>query len=457
MRQQERRSVGIALLLTLATVAACDDSPGLVTDAEVQRAVPANAIVVSNAADLVGALSPLNAGRRIVVRAGTYAISTPLVVPDGASLEGEGVMEFAGGLPTGFTPASLTAVEMVANVPGPVVTLGDGSSIRGLRIVDLQGRAVANVVAVWSRGPGDDVTASITDTEIVNPNPHGIVFQGPTGTGISALTLNPNLGAPPGPHHDATVRVRVDGTLVRSPNGGVGLFAFNFAERGTVSVRQTGSVVGGGIISNGGVSRPDAVVDAVVRIDSRRNLYLEEAADPCAAPRLGWNLSGGSGPPVPLPVGETSGNTLAMTSLDDRIEGFAMAVLATGARRFFGAPTAGPTSGNSLDLSLIGTAISTPSCGNVGADLRLAGALSGNDTLTPGTDNIVRAVIRGVTGSGARNNYYLDAVGPSGALAPAFQGSGNRLDIVGNAQAFDRTNSGLDPAPGAAQFVGGGS
>jgi hypothetical protein len=45
-------------------------------------------IIVENVADLIGALVPANAGRRIRVRKGTDRVEDPLLVPDGASLEG---------------------------------------------------------------------------------------------------------------------------------------------------------------------------------------------------------------------------------------------------------------------------------------------------------------------------------------------------------------------------------
>jgi hypothetical protein len=60
-------------------------------------------IVVSTSAELEGALSPSNAGRYITVRAGTYELTHGLVVPDGATVAGEGAMMFdESGWPQGF-------------------------------------------------------------------------------------------------------------------------------------------------------------------------------------------------------------------------------------------------------------------------------------------------------------------------------------------------------------------
>jgi hypothetical protein len=226
------------------------------------------------------------------------------------------------------------------------------------------------------------------------------------------------------------------------------VFAFNFAARGSVSVKLTGNIVVGGLVANGGVSLPDAVHDSRVGIESNGNLYRYDSPDACATPHFGWNLTGGSGPPVPLPVPETARNSLRVHSVDDRIEGFTTGVVASGSRRFFPSPIAGPSTDNSVDLQLLGSRISTPACGGAQfvADLDLAGAFAGDDALFAGDGNSLRAVIRGVTGSGARFNSYARSDGPSGPQPPALQGS-NSIEIVGSPEAFAGTNQHLDPAP----------
>lgn len=451
------RTLLIAVLAWSALGAACgvDDAlePEAATPETPAWSVEAGAhvIVVGSSAELVAALSPVNAGRRILVRAGTYPIEAPLTVPDGTALEGEGVMRFEGGLPVGFDPDMRTTLRMDANVPGNVLTLGDGASIRGLKIVDLPGRT-GNVVAVVSRDAGDRISATIAESEIVNPNP----LVAGTGYGLLVVTDNPNLGASPAPHEGAALSVRMVRSLIRSPAEGGGLFVFNFAALGSVSVKLAGNVIGGEITANGGVSRPDAVHDSEVAIESHRNLYRNDSPSPCAMARsFAWNLTGGSGPPVPLPVPETARNTLRMHSVDDRIEGFRTGVLAFGGRRFFGLPTAGPSTDNGIDLELLGGRISTPSCGGAAfvADLDLAGAFAGSDALIPGDGNTLRAVIRGVTGSGSRSNEYANSQGPSGALPTGLQGD-NHLAVVGSLEAFARTNRHIDPLPGTEFFTG---
>jgi len=416
-----------------------------------------NSIVVSNSIELTAALVPENAGRRIRVQAGDYSLTQLLTVPDQVTLEGEGDMLFDdAGLPTGFAAGTRTTLTMTANAPGNVLTLGDGVTVRGIAIQDLAGR-VGNSIGVFSREAGDRLSATIAEVEIVNPNTHTIVPAGPAGCAVAVVTQNPNMGADPPPHAGAEIAVRLTRSLIRSnaTGTGCGLFAFNFAPVASVSVALTDNIVVGGIILSGGVSRPDAVHDSRTGIQSKRNLYRNDGADPCAPQRIGWNANGGSGTPVPLPIGATERNELRIHSQDDRIEGFTTAVLAVGGRRFFAAPIAGATTDNSVDLKLLGTTITTPSCGGgtVVADFRLAGALVSSASLVPGDGNTLRAVIRGVTGSGSRSNAYADVLGPAGPVAPEFQGTGNRLEVAGNLNAFGQTNRALDPAPGPEFFT----
>jgi hypothetical protein len=417
------------------------------------------AIVVTNSAELGAALVPENAGRRIRVRAGDYPLTQLLTVPDGVTLEGEGVMLFDGvGMPTGFAAGTRTTLIMTTNVAGNVLTLGNGVMVRGMAIEDLAGRA-GNSIGVPSRDVGDRVFTTLAEVEIVNPNSHSIVPAGPAGCGVAVVTLNPNMGADPPPHAGPELGARISSSIIRSnaTGTGCGLFAFNFAPVARVSVALDGNVVVGGIIVSGGVSRPDAVHDSRTEIQSKRNLYRNGSADQCAPQRIGWNVNGGSGTPAPLPTAATERNSVRIHSFDDRIEGFTTAMLAVGGRRFFAAPIAGPTTDNSVDLQLLGTTIATPSCGaaTAVADFRLAGALVSGASLVPGDGNTLRALMRGVTGSGSRSNVYADVLGPTGPLAPLFQGTGNRLEIAGNLHAFEQTNRGIDPAPGSEFFTGG--
>ena len=426
---------------------------------------------VSNVAQLLIALESANAGRTVRLAAGTYDIAVPIIVPDGVRLIGSGVMQYdARQLPSGFGDATRTTIRMAASAEGNMITLGDSSTIRALEIVDLDGRS-GNVVAVASRRPKDSVDATITETVIVNPNPLLVGAGLSVGRGLWVVTQNLNMGKAPAPHEGSLLSVRMTRSIIRSPSGGGGFFAYNFAANSRIRVEITGSVVGGSSEANGGVSRPDAVHDANVQILSSGNLYRNEWMDPCISPLLGLNLIGGSGAPIPLQLPATVRNELQVQSVNDRIEGFTTGVLATGGRRFFAEPLNAPPTDNHIELQLVGTTIVTPACAQADsttsvensmgipgvrklilADLRLYGAQSDNDRLNPGDRNTVRVELRGVTGSGTRSNRYLDNGGPSGILASQFRGRGNRLEIVGEPQSFSRANRGIQPAPDSRFF-----
>jgi hypothetical protein len=431
-----------------------------------------NTAIIASSGELAAALVPANAGRRIRIRAGTYDVVQPLTVPDGMTLEGEGVMRFAAdGHPTGFSSGPRTTLRMRANVGGDVLTLGSGVTIRNVEIVDLAGRS-GNVVAVASRRPGDSVSATIIESVMVNPNPLTVGAGGALGRGLHITTRNPNMGADPPPDEAAVVAVRVLRSVIRSPAGGGGFFAFNFSPNSRISLEITRSVIGGSNEANGGVSRPDAVHDSEVHITSQGNIYRNEWEDRCASALLGWNLTGGSGAPIPLALPVTARNRLNVRSVDDQFDGFTTGVHATGSRRFFPAPlNAAPTS-NRIDLQLIGTRISTPACAPIAragdlaelpaavqvlkvGDLELIGGWARNVALAPGDSNTVRVELRGVTGSGTRANRYADVATFSGPLPAHLQGTGNRLEIVGDPQTFARTNRGIDPAPAAKFFTSG--
>jgi hypothetical protein len=314
------------------------------------------------------------------------------------------------------------------------------------------------------------VSATIIESVIVNPNPLTIGAGGALGRGLHITTRNPNMGADPPPDEAAVVAVRMLRSVIRSPSGGGGFFAFNFSANSRISVEITRSVIGGSNEANGGVSRPDAVHDSEVRITSQDNIYRSEWKDRCVSAHLGWNLTGGSGAPIPLALPVTARNRLHMRSVDDQIDGFTTGVLATGSRRFFAAPLNEAPTGNRIDLQLIGTRISTPSCVPISGagyvtglpaeqvlkvgDLELIGGWARHAALAAGDGNTVRVELRGVTGSGSRANRYFDAAAYSGLLPAQLQGSGNRLEIVGSPQTFARTNRGIDPAPGAQFFIG---
>jgi hypothetical protein len=407
-----------------------------------RHAIPsANAatVVVTTVSELEAALVPANAGAQIVVRAGDYEIANPLTVPDRAILAGEGVMTLdESKLPAGIAPSGRTVIRAAAGLAGDILTLGNGSVIRSLVIEDAEGRAAGNPVAVVSRDAGDRVTARILDCEIVNPNPSGIAPQGPTGRGLVVWTRNPNLGEDPPPHEGARLRVQMTRSIVRSPAAAIGVFSINFASHAAIDLDLDGCVIGGGLTTAGGVSRPDAVTGAVLNVASRRNLYRSDSPDPTPQ---GWNLQGGTSAPIPgLASQASTSNTLRVHSRDDRIEGFANGIFATGATR--SNPLSEPSSSNGIDLTLQGLRLQTAA-----ADLTLFGATTFVEGVSAGDDNGVRVVMRQSTGSGARANVYANSAGDLG--------TGNRLEFAGSATAFAQTNEAIDPAPPAEFFTSG--
>ena len=149
-------------------------------------------------------------------------------------------------------------------------------------------------------------------------------------------------------------------------------------------------------------------------------------------------------PPIPCIVSQASTfNTLQMHSIDDTIAGFATGIVASGGRRINA--LSGTISSNRLELNLHGTLLQT-----ITADLRLSGAQTMLGVAT-GDDNTAHVVIHQATGSGARANRYAhSSIPPTGN-----PGIGNRLEIVGNANAFDQTNQNFVPPPPAEFFRGG--
>jgi hypothetical protein len=230
-------------------------------------------------------------------------------------------------------------------------------------------------------------------------------------------------------------------SIVRSPRGGDGVFAINFASHSQIGLDLESNAIGGVLGVSGGVGRPDPVTGASVTIQSRRNLYRSDSPGPTTT---GWQLLGGADAPPPVVSAASTFNSLRIHSKDDRIEGVAIGIAAVGGRRFQAA--SGPISSNSLEMNLLGTRIVTTV-----ADLRLSGGRALVSGVFPDEGNTLHVVVHQARGSGPRANVYVDsATVPPGSLGP-----GNRLEIVGNTNAFDHTNENFDPPPPAEFFTGG--
>jgi hypothetical protein len=397
-----------------------------------------SAIVVSSVAELQAALVAANAGSTILVEPGSYVIGAPLIVPDGVTLEGHGVM-LGHELPTGFEPGTETRILAAAGFAGDLLTLGDSVTLRGLIIEDVAGR-LGDVVAIGSSGAGSEIAASIEECEIRNPKAAGVNASGPTGRAIVILSRA-------AAHEGSVLSLDMTRSIVRSTLGAHVLFGNNFAARSSIYLTLTGNVVAGTTSLTGGVARPVEVRGSGITLTSKRNLYTATGTPA----QIGLHLIGGSDSPAPGSVAAGSiANSIAFHSTHDRVEGFRTGILAIGGRRWN--TTTGLSSDNRADLNLQGLHIATTGSG--AADWKFHAAETGGASLEilPGNGNSVRVLARGVTGSGTRLNSYRYVSGPA---LPANQGVGNRLEIVGNLQAFNKTNTAIDPAPPAEFFTSG--
>lgn len=400
---------------------------------------PRQVIVVSDAMRLQLALTPANAGQRIHLVHGTYAVSGPLVVPDGATLEGDGVMS-GRDLPDGFEAGTETTIIPDTTAPafaGDLLTLGNGSAIRGVTIEDVKGR-IGNVVAVRSRGAGDRVSASIVRCKIINPKTPGAGPDGPLGRALAVLSQNRSLGFDPPPDENADVHVILSHSIVQSPTSSA-IFAINFASHADIAIAVTANRIDGSMELTGGVSRPDEVKGASLTVRSDGNVYSSSGGTSVA-----WTIDGGSGAPIPGFVAPgTSHNVVRLTSIRDAIEGFPSGIAATGAKRHNTPPTSEPNSDNVVDLRLIGLELSTSV-----ADLIFQGAAA-DGQYAPGDRNTLRVLMIGATGSGSRQNSYANEVA---AGQTQNLGTGNELSVFGSVESFGVLNPDVIPAPPAEFF-----
>jgi hypothetical protein len=345
-------------------------------------------------------------------------------------------MQFdSSGLPTGTALAGETRLRSTVSLFGDVVTLGDGARLANLVIEDIADRA-GNVVAISTRYVGDVVFASIAQCELINPNAAGIQPPGPTGHGVLLISRNLGFNFDPPPHDDSAISLNMAGSIVRSPGGGSGVMAINFASRSRIAVELRGNVIGGGVVAAGGVSRPDDTYDSSVRIESHKNLYRSDSPLPT---EVGWQLDGGADAPIPgLVAGTTIANEIYFRSTLDRIEGFAGGILARGGRRI--SALAGQISLNQVEINATQLEMVTTT-----RDLELYGDFSFAPGVTAGADNLLRLGLRRANGSGVSDNQYGDSnVVPAG---------GNQFEVPGSSVAFGHNNSGIDPLPAAEFFT----
>jgi hypothetical protein len=409
-------------------------------------------IDVNNANDLIGALKPENAGRTIRVMHGTHQVGVPLLVPDGATLQGTGEMQFDDDLPVGFQ-GTKTRIIAKNTLKGNLLTLGNESKVEKLVLEglppgggsgpdpeDADGRW-GNVVAVASRDSNDIASATILDCELKNRIGSGFGTDGPTGGAVLVYTRNPRKPAPPDPlpHVDATVTVTVKRSIVDTPKDGKAVFAMNFASGGQITVNLENNVVRGPLDVIGGLSRPDAVVGATTTIESNKNRYSPQGVSAVEA----WQIIGGSSSPLGGPA-NTDSNTASVRSKDDQIEKFRVGIAAVGGQRL---PNGGTCSDNTVELELLRTTLDTKPAARA-ADFDFRGARSfvvspAGVVSQAGEANTVHVLVRETRGSGPRGNQYDHGAG---------LGTGNQLVFAGTLAAFISSNRDIDPAPGPGFF-----
>lgn len=416
-------------------------------------AASASERIVTTITELEAALADATPGRILRLMPGEYLAERPLIVPDGVSVLGSGHMSFdTDGTPAALQPSDATTIRAADALAGDLMSLGDRTRLRGLRVVvparTVHGESVpsGNAIVIGSRRAGDRVSAVMSECEILTESKFGADFEGPTGRGVMMVTRNPTTQLP---HEGARLKLAVDASIVRAPLGNA-LLANNFASGGALTLEVRRSRIEGITSIGGSTSRPDPVTGASVVFRSRRSLYRRAAG---GIDRFGWQLYGGTGIPLATAGTSTAGSSHGMTRVEsdsDRIEGFRTGVLAAGYRRV--ADYSGPGSDNRIELRMRNTIIR--SAGEGASDFALLGAIGepapgGGLALPPGERNVVWADLRGVSGSGERKNRFLDRVGPDGAGS---QDDGNRVVIAGRADVFAKSNPAILPTPPASAF-----
>ena len=410
---------------------------------------PDNVVMVTTAEELVTALS--RPGQHIRMQRGNYDIEAPLMVPDGTTLQGEGVMRMENGLPVGFEPGTETTIRVIVGFEGDLLTLGDGTFLRGLRFQDLEENRetprVGNVIVAGSRAPGDNVSAVIQECEIISPNDGGVGPEGPTGHALVVFTRNPGRNLEPPPHAGARINARLERSIVRA--NGNALFSINFASDSALAITLEHNRIQGTVGAAAGVSRPDEVSGSSVTIASRGNFYTPH---PGGYDVVGLSVMGGSSSHIPnLGAPGAHHNVARVNSEHDRIEGFKAGIRAIGGRRWLDA--SGAISDNRVELDVQNTQILTAEA--TGVDLVLEGTFSEvapetGQEFSAGDRNVVEVRMRNVAGSPTpRQNVFANVTGP---VLEANLGVGNRLEFAGTVEQFTRSNPGITTAPAAEFF-----
>jgi hypothetical protein len=426
-------------------------------------------IVVGNEAELVAAMVPANAYRRIQLlnrytdpAVFDYQVSATLNVPDGAIVEGAGVMRYdADGLPAGFEPGTETRVGAASNyqiVGGrpEIFALGNGSSLQRMTVVSYQ---PGNAVGIMSSLSGP-VEGSVSECDIFgsgfvpgasNFGPQGgdgFLPGGPISRGVFVRTRHPG----------SSVTARVERSIIHANGSNAAVFVANITKSARITVFLTQNVlkdglrqldVVGGASGNGARDSSGSFLfqsdGNLTIVHSRGNLYSGRGLTD-----TGVILEGGydgRGFPTEERPG-ASHNTIRFDSVLDRITNVGTGLFLEGGLR--ANLLAGLSSFNTVDLQLLGTTIRTlpPEAGRPAPrDLAVCvttgvGPLQGK----AGDGDSIRALLRDVDGSGPRANLYSLACN-------AQPGSDNTFEFIGNARAFEQTTDDISPPPPPDSFT----
>lgn len=115
-------------------------------------------IVVDNISKLINALNQATTGVTIRLIRGEYKVDTPLLVPNGATLQGEGEMIMEDGLPDRFKQGTTTTISAKRGLKGNLVTLSNNSKLQQLVLEGLprRGGVVAGHVPEDEAGRGGE-------------------------------------------------------------------------------------------------------------------------------------------------------------------------------------------------------------------------------------------------------------------------------------------------------------
>ena len=395
---------------------------------------PAGPIVVTTTAELYAALVEANAGRTVLVRAGTYFVDHRLAVPDGMQLEGEGVM-LGDPLPTGFKSGTATRIRAHPGFPGDLLTLGDGASLRRLIVEDSPNRE-GNAVAVRSRAPGDSVSASIVDCEIVAPKGLAGDPDGPSRRRHRRDYRQPRLRRPAG--SVCRRRGRRAGHPHDRPSRGARLLRHELRDAGPGPSRAQPEshrrhARGDRRHLTPGRGRPSRGVDRLggepLRSDHRPR-------DRLAARR--WKLSAVPARDPNTPS-NTSSNTVRIASNGDRIEA-KLGIFAVAGRRQ--TAVAGLSSDNLADLTLRGLTIRTSGHGAADLVLHAAEAAAGSR----------RETTTCCVSTCATRRAAAHASTSTRTSSPEAQASGTGSSSARTPALFAASNTGIEPAPPAQFF-----